>query len=449
MSSTAADSTAQNEPDERIVRRAVAGAAMGNAVEWFDYAIYSYLITSVGLNFFPDSSPAARTLLTFSGIAIPFALRPLGGIVLGPLGDKFGRQRVLSLTILFMSGATFLIGLIPSHNTIGVAAPILLVLLRLIQGFSTGGEYGGAATFIAEYAPDKRRGFFGAFLEFGTLGGFVLGAALATTFQLSLSEAAMNSWGWRIPFLLAAPLGLVGFYLRNKLEDTPAFQQLSHGETQRVPLGEMLSNNWPQILNLIGIVILLNVADYTVLTYMPTYLTQVLGISDAESNLTLIGIMLVMMALIAPVGALSDRVGRKPMLLTAAVGFLVLSYPAVALINLKSVLPVTIGLAVLGLLLLLMLGTIGSTFPAMFPTRNRYGGMSIGYSVSTALFGGTAPLAISALITKTGSTSIPAFYIMVAALIAIVPIVLIPETARKSISHATEVPGTRPEFAHA
>jgi len=447
MSSTA--ESANSQPDERVVRRAVAGAAMGNAVEWFDYAIYSYLITSVGLNFFPDSSPAARTLLAFSGIAIPFLLRPLGGIVLGPLGDKFGRQRVLSLTILFMSGATFCIGLIPSHTTIGVAAPLLLVLLRLVQGFSTGGEYGGAATFIAEYAPDKRRGFFGAFLEFGTLGGYVLGASLATVFQLSLSEQAMNSWGWRIPFLIAAPLGLVGFYLRNKLEDTPAFRQLAHGEPQAAPFSQLLSDNWPQILNLIGIVILLNVADYTVLTYMPTYLTQVLKISDAESNLALIGIMLVMMALIAPVGALSDRVGRKPLLLVSAVGFLVLSYPAVALINMRSVLPVTIGLGVLGLLLLLMLGTIGSTFPAMFPTRNRYGGMSVGYSVSTALFGGTAPIAISALITKTGSTSIPAFYIMAAAVIAIVPIVLIPETARRSISHATEVPGTRPELAHA
>ena len=447
MSSTA--ESADIQPDERVVRRAVAGAAMGNAVEWFDYAIYSYLITSVGLNFFPDSSPAARTLLAFSGIAIPFLLRPLGGIVLGPLGDKFGRQRVLSLTILFMSGATFCIGLIPSHNTIGVAAPLLLVLLRLVQGFSTGGEYGGAATFIAEYAPDRRRGFFGAFLEFGTLGGYVLGASLATVFQLSLSEQAMNSWGWRIPFLIAAPLGLVGFYLRNKLEDTPAFRQLAHGEPHVAPLRQLISNNWPQILNLIGIVILLNVADYTVLTYMPTYLTQVLKISDAESNLALIGIMLVMMALIAPVGALSDRVGRKPLLLVSAVGFLVVSYPAVALINLKTVLPVTIGLGVLGLLLLLMLGTIGSTFPAMFPTRNRYGGMSVGYSVSTALFGGTAPIAISALITKTGSTSIPAFYIMVAAVIAIIPIVLIPETARRSISHATELPGTRPELAHA
>ena len=448
MSYAEANSTTP-EPDERVVRRAVAGAAMGNAVEWFDYAIYSYLITSVGLNFFPDSSPAARTLLSFSGIAIPFALRPLGGLVLGPLGDKFGRRWVLSLTILFMSGATLCIGLIPPHTAIGVAAPLLLVLLRLIQGFSTGGEYGGAATFIAEYAPDKRRGFFGSFLEFGTLGGYVLGAGLATVFQLSLSEQAMNSWGWRIPFLVAAPLGLIGFYLRNKLEDTPAFQALAHGEPQSVPFGEMLADNWPRILNLMGIVILLNVADYTVLTYMPTYLTQVLGISEAESNLTLIGIMLVMMLLIAPVGALSDRIGRKPLLLASAVGFLLLSYPAVALINLRAVLPVTLGLAVLGLLLLLMLGTIGSTFPAMFPTKNRYGGMSIGYSLSTAMFGGTAPIAISALITKTGSTSIPAFYIMGAAVIAIVPIVLIPETARKSISHPSEVPGTRPELATA
>jgi MHS family proline/betaine transporter-like MFS transporter len=454
MSSTGAEMSAsahtEAEPDERLVRRAVAGAAMGNAVEWFDYAIYSYLVTSIGLNFFPDSSPAARTLLTFSGIAIPFALRPLGGIVLGPLGDKFGRQRVLSLTILFMSGATFCIGLIPSHHTIGLTAPLLLVLLRLVQGFSTGGEYGGAATFIAEYAPDRRRGFFGSFLEFGTLGGYVLGASLATIFQLSLDEPAMDSWGWRIPFLIAAPLGLVGFYLRNRLEDTPAFQQLARDRAQdQAPFRDLLAEHWRQIVNLIGIVILLNVADYTVLTYMPTYLTQVLKITDAESNLALMGIMLVMMALIAPVGALSDRVGRKPVLLASAVGYLVLSYPAVLLINMKGVLPVTVGLAVLGLLLLLMLGTIGSTFPAMFPTKNRYGGMSIGYSVSTAMFGGTAPIAISALITKTGSTSIPAFYIMAAAVIAIVPIVLIPETARRSISHPTELPGTRPALATA
>ncbi|WP_433291959.1 MFS transporter [Pseudonocardia sp. CA-142604] len=434
-----------DQPDVRTVRRAVAGAAMGNAVEWFDYAIYSYLVTSIGLNFFPEASPAAQTMLVFAGIAIPFVLRPFGGVFLGPLGDKFGRRRVLAVTILMMSGCTFFIGLIPSYTTIGIAAPILLLLARLIQGFSTGGEYGGAATFIAEYAPDRKRGFYGSFLEFGTLTGYVLGAGIATTVQLSLSDEALNSWGWRIPFLIAGPLGLIGFYLRNRLEDTPAFRSCERaGETTQAPFSEVLRTYWPQIINLIGFVILLNVADYTLLTYMPTYLTQVLEISDTEALIVIIGVMIGMMLVIAPVGALSDRVGRKPLLLTSAVGFLVLAYPAIALVGMRDPLPVTGGMVILAVLLVLMLGTIGSALPAMFPTRNRYGGFSIGYSVSTALFGGTAPLVITALIDRTGNTAVPAFYLMGAAAVAIIPILLMPETARISISHPTQIPGTEP-----
>ncbi|WP_433557791.1 MFS transporter [Pseudonocardia xinjiangensis] len=436
-------STTVTQPDERTVRRAVAGAAMGNAVEWFDYAIYSYLVTSIGLNFFPDADPTAQTLLVFAGIAIPFVLRPFGGVLLGPLGDKFGRRRVLALTIIMMSGATFCIGLIPSYATIGIAAPILLLVARLVQGFSTGGEYGGAATFIAEYAPDRRRGFYGSFLEFGTLTGYVLGAGLATAVQLGLSPEALSSWGWRIPFLIAGPLGAIGFYLRYRLEDTPAFRSAAEaGETSQAPFREVVHAVWPQILNLIGFVILLNVAVYTLLTYMPTYLTQVLQISDTESLLVIIAVMLGMMVVIAPVGALSDRIGRKPVLLASAIGFLLLSYPAIALIEMRDPLPVTLGMVILALLLVLMLGTIGSALPAMFPTRNRYGGFSIGYSTSTAAFGGTAPLVITALIAGTGNTAIPAFYLMGAAAIAIVPILLMPETARISIAHPTRIPGT-------
>jgi MHS family proline/betaine transporter-like MFS transporter len=436
------------QPDDRTVRRAVAGAAMGNAVEWFDYAIYSYLVTTIGMNFFPDADPAAQTLLTFSLIAIPFVLRPFGGILLGPLGDKFGRRRVLAFTIIMMSAATFLIGFIPSYATIGVAAPILLLLARLVQGFSTGGEYGGAATFIAEYAPDRRRGFYGSFLEFGTLSGYVLGASIATVVQLGLSPEALASWGWRIPFLVAGPLGLIGFYLRSRLEDTPAFRHAQEeGETSRAPFTETLRSVWPQILNLIGFVILLNVAVYTMLTYMPTYLTQVLGISDTESLLVIIGVMLGMMVIISPVGALSDRIGRKPLLLGSAIGFLALSYPAISLVGMRDPLPVTLGMVILALLLVMMLGTIGSALPAMFPTRNRYGGFSIGYSTSTAAFGGTAPLIITALIDGTGNTAIPAFYLMGAAAIAIVPILLMPETAKISISHPTAIPGKEPVSA--
>lgn len=430
------------QPDERTVRRAVAGAAMGNAIEWFDYAIYGYLATTIGFVFFPEFDESVQRLAAFALIAIPFVVRPLGGILLGPLGDKYGRRRVLAFTIVMMSAATFCIGLIPGYATIGVLAPILLLLTRMIQGFSTGGEYGGAATFIAEYAPDRRRGFFGAFLEFGTLAGTVLGAILATAVQLSLSEEALNSWGWRIPFLIAGPLGLIGFYLRNKLEDTPAFRQAeASGNTASAPFTEVIRNVWPQILNLIGFVVLLNVAVYTILTYLPTYLTDILGISDTESLYILIGVMLVMLVVIAPIGALSDLIGRKPLLLGSAIGFLLLSYPAIKLIEAQSALAVAAGVGILGLLLVMMLGVIGSALPAMFPTRNRYGGFSIGYSTSTAAFGGTAPLIVDALISGTGNTDIPAFYLMGAAVIAIVPILLMPETARISISHPTAIPG--------
>ncbi|MCF7551410.1 MFS transporter [Pseudonocardia sp. WMMC193] len=437
------DGVQVDEADLPTVRKAVAGAAIGNGVEWFDYAIYAYLTTQIGLAFFPDASPAARIILTFSLIAIPFVLRPLGGIILGPLGDRFGRKTVLSWTIVLMAGATFLIGLLPTFTVIGVAAPILLLTFRLIQGFSTGGEYGGAATFIAEYAPTKRRGFFGSFLEFGTLAGTVLGAMLATAVRLGLSEEALNSWGWRIPFLIAGPLGLVGWYLRNKLEDTPAFRAAQQEDvTTSAPFREVVRNVWPQILQLIGFVMLLNVANYTLLVYMESYLTQVVDIDETESLFVLIAVMLIMMVVITPIGRLSDRIGRKPLLLGSAISTLVLAIPAFWLIHQGGWVPVIIGIAILGIQLVMMLGTIGSALPAMFPTRNRYGGFSIGYATSTAAFGGTAPLINAALIEATGNTYIPAFYLMLAAAVAIYPLVKMPETAGLDISHPTRIPGT-------
>jgi MFS transporter, MHS family, proline/betaine transporter len=431
------------EADLPTVRKAVAGAAMGNAIEWFDYAVYAYLITQVTLNFIPDASPGARAIFGFAGIAIPFILRPLGGIILGPLGDRFGRKQVLAVTIILMSGATFLIGVLPNFNVIGLAAPILLLVLRLVQGFSTGGEYGGAATFIAEYAPSKRRGFYGSFLEFGTLAGTVLGAILATVVQLGLPEDALNSWGWRIPFLVAGPLGVVGFYLRSKLEDTPAFRAAEQeNTTTSAPFKEVVRNVWPQILHLIGFVMLLNVANYTLLTFMPSYLKDTIGIDDTESLVVLIVVMLVMMLIINPIGRLSDRIGRKPLLLGSAISTLVLAWPAFWLISQKGWVPVIIGIAILGLQLVMMLGTIGSALPAMFPTRNRYGGFSIGYATSTAAFGGTAPLINETLIQATGNKYIPAFYLMLAAAVAIYPLIKMPETAGLDISHPTRIPGT-------
>ncbi|WP_214371286.1 MFS transporter [Pseudonocardia sp. H11422] len=205
-------------------------------------------------------------IATFAIFAIAYLVRPFGGLVLGPLGDRIGRKRVLALTIIMMSAATFAIGLLATYAQIGILAPILLLVARLVQGFATGGEYGGAAAFIAEYAPDRRRGFYCSFLEFSTLGGFVLAAGMETTLQLTLPPDAMETWGWRVPFLVAGPLGLVGLYLRSKLEDTPAFQQLeSDDDVSEAPLRELLTRHWCPILLVMGLVLFYNVADYTVL----------------------------------------------------------------------------------------------------------------------------------------------------------------------------------------
>jgi MHS family proline/betaine transporter-like MFS transporter len=432
MEKTVEGTAAVDQPDARTVRRAVAASAMGNAIEWFDFGVYSAgaITATIGRVFFPTHDTASAVLSSFAVLAVAFVVRPFGGFFFGPLGDRHGRQKVLATTIILMSGSTFVIGVLPTYHSIGVAAPVLLILARMVQGFSTGGEYGGAATFIAEYAPDRRRGFLGSWLEFGTLTGYVLGSSLVLAVNLSLSQSAMDGWGWRIPFLVALPLGLVGLYLRTRLEDTPAFRDMRHaGRVARSPLRETLTHNWRMILNLVGIVLLLNVADYTMLTFMPTYLTQDLHISDTTSQLVTISVEVCMMIAITFIGRLSDRIGRRPLLITAAVGYVVLAYPAVALMAAGGTVRLVAGFAILALLLLLILAVIGSTFPAMFPTNTRYGSFAIGYNVSTSAFGGTAPFVISALITATGSDYVPAFYLILAALVALVPILRIPETA--------------------
>ncbi|NIH77995.1 MFS transporter [Amycolatopsis viridis] len=442
------------EVDEKTVRRAVLASAMGNATEWYDYGVFTSgaIAASIGTVFFPGEGNAILKSLAL--VAIGFVVRPFGGAFFGPLGDKIGRQRVLAITILLMSGCTFLVGCLPTYAgdyAIGIGAPILVLLLRLIQGFSTGGEYGGAATFIAEYAPTRRRGFWGSFLEMGTLGGYVLGNLVVLAVTLSFTADQVDSWAWRIPFWVALPLGLIGLYLRNKLEDTPEFRRLvAAGEkAEKAPLKETLSRNWRMILNLIGIVLLLNVADYMLLTTMPTYFTDTLKISDNTATVIIILVELIQIALIAPIGALSDRIGRKPPLIAAAIGFLVLSYPSIKLMQSGNTVLLFLGFLIMALLLVLILAVIGSTFPAMFPTRVRYGAFAIGYNVSTSLFGGTCGVVVTALIHGTGNEDWPAFYLMIAAAIALFPIFKIPETARVPMDHINAEGVTTPPAARA
>ncbi|MBV2354079.1 glycine betaine/L-proline transporter ProP [Streptomyces sp. J2-1] len=446
--------------DERAVKRAVKAAALGNAMEWFDFGIYSYLAVTIGHVFFPSGNGTVQLLASFATFAVSFLVRPLGGFVFGPMGDRVGRKAVLALTMILMAIGTFAIGLIPSYATIGFWAPALLILFRLVQGFSTGGEYGGASTFIAEYAPDRRRGYFGSFLELGTLAGYVGAAGLVTALTAGLGSSGMESWGWRVPFLVAGPIGLVGLYLRLKLDETPAFQRLEDESahratdaasavetTARGDLRRIFREQWPTLVLCICLVGAYNIADYMLLSYMPTYLSDELHYSETSGLLILIITMVVLMLLINQVGRLSDRFGRKPLLMAGMLGFLVLSLPSFLLVGMGGVLPVSAGMLMLGLSLVCLLGTMSAALPALFPTQVRYGSLSIGYNLSASLFGGTTPLVITALISVTGTDLMPAYYAMGAALVGVIAVACMKETARRPLDGSPPAVATPEEAA--
>ncbi|MEW2446550.1 glycine betaine/L-proline transporter ProP [Streptomyces parvulus] len=427
--------------DPALVRRAVKAAALGNAMEWFDFGVYSYIAVTLGKVFFPSGNPTAQLLSTFGAFAAAFLVRPLGGLVFGPLGDRVGRQKVLALTMIMMAAGTFAIGLIPSYATIGVWAPVLLLAARLVQGFSTGGEYAGASTFIAEYAPDKRRGFLGSWLEFGTLAGYIGGAGLVTLMTALLSDGDLTSWGWRIPFLIAGPMGIAGLYLRMRLEETPAFAaEMAKAEKTRpkVPLREMVTGQWRALLLCVGLVLVFNVTDYMLLSYMPSYLTSELEYDETHGLLVVLAVMALMMVVQPFAGALTDRVGRRPVIAAGCAGFLLLSVPALLLIREGSLVAVGLGTAALGLLLVCFTASMPAALPALFPTRVRYGSLSIGFNVSVSLFGGTTPLVVTALIGATGDMMMPAYYMMAAAVVGGVAVWFMTESAGRPL------PGSAP-----
>ncbi|SFN84458.1 Major Facilitator Superfamily protein [Pseudonocardia ammonioxydans] len=296
------------------LKRTISGTTVGNLVEWYDFGIFAFLVPTVSQVFFAGGSESL--IATFTIFAVAFVMRPLGGLVFGPLGDRIGRRRVLAITILTMAIGTFAIGLIPDYETIGMWSAVLLLAARIVQGFSTGGEYAGAMTYLGEHAPDTRRGFLASFLEFGTLTGYVLGAAVATTITAVVPQEALLSWGWRIPFLIAGPLGLIGLYIRSRLEETPEYEQHAEKRDEQPSLGEQVHETvvrpWRPLLVCIGLVCAHNVANYTLTQYLPTYLTETVRLPYTPALLVVLVVMVVLAVLVTASGRLSDPGGTQP-----------------------------------------------------------------------------------------------------------------------------------------
>ncbi|KLN96924.1 glycine betaine/L-proline transporter ProP [Moellerella wisconsensis] len=440
--------------DDSKLKKAITAAALGNAMEWFDFGVYGFLAYVLGQVFFPDVSPGIQMIAALATFSVPFLVRPLGGVVFGILGDKYGRQKVLAVTIIIMSVSTFCIGLIPGYATIGIWAPILLLLAKLAQGFSVGGEYSGAAIFVAEYSPDRKRGFMGSWLDFGSIAGFVLGAGVVVLISSIVGEENFHEWGWRIPFFLALPLGVIGLYLRHALEETPAFQQhveaLAKQDKEniqnppKISFREVAIKHWKSLLTCVGLVIATNVTYYMLLTYMPSYLSHNLNYSADHGVLIIIAIMLGMLFVQPLIGLASDKIGRRPFVLIGSIGLLFLAYPSFMLINSGSVGLIFVGLLILAVLLNCFTGVMASILPSIFPTQIRYSALAIAFNISVLVAGAT-PTVAAWLVESTQNLYTPAFYLMVIALVGLWTGIKMPETANKPLKGATPAASDRAE----
>ncbi len=429
-------------------KKAITAAALGNAIEWFDFGVYGFLAYVLGKVFFPDASPSVQLIASFATFSVPFLVRPLGGVIFGILGDKWGRQKVLAITIIIMSVSTFSIGLIPSYATIGIWAPILLLIAKLAQGFSVGGEYSGAAIFVAEYAPDRKRGFLGSWLDFGSIAGFLLGAGVVVLITMLLGQERFEEWGWRIPFFIAGPLGIIGMYLRHALDETPAFQkqaeEAEENEAPKLSLLEVVRTYRKGILVCIGLAVTTNVTYYMLLTYMPSYLSHNLSYSVDHGVLIIIAIMLGILLIQPMIGLLSDRFGRKVFLKLGTSGLFLLSIPSFYLINTDNVVFIFFGLMCLALILSFFTGVVASILPSLFPTNIRYSAMAIAFNIS-ALVAGFTPTLTAWLVETTNNLYMPAYYLMVIAVIGCITVYHLKETANRPLSGDTPVASDRVE----
>lgn len=401
-----------SQPEERLVGATVVGGMIGNIIEWYDWTIYGLLSSVFAAQFFPSGNPTASLLATLATFALGFVMRPIGSIVLSPMADRYGRRRMLSLTVLLMGAGSLIVALTPSYASIGIAAPLLLLFARLLQGFSTGGEFQGAAAFLVEHAPPHRRGFIGS-LHIGSIGFSILvatGVSALTTYLIA--QPALSEWGWRIPFLVGAAFSLYGLYIRSGLPETPHFVAAEQRRAlESKPILRALQNHpWESFV--VFVMQMGTVQFYIWTVFLPTYAHLAGGLPLNQAFIGGVIALAVFCVATLASGAVSDRIGRRPVLITYSIGFFVLAWPMLHLLQNGDFLTFVL-VDIVGCILLGMVdGVMSATFCELFPTQVRASGIGFPYAVCAAIFSGTAPLIAAWLLSKQMPYLI-ALYIMV------------------------------------
>lgn len=422
--------------DHAAIRRAVIACGIGQMFEIYDFVVYGLMVGAIARAFFPSSDPFAGLLNTFATFAVGFVMRPVGAVVIGAYGDRHGRRAALVVTVGLMAVSTGLIGLIPAYASIGLAAPLILIACRMLQGFSTGGEWGGAAAFLVEYASSDRRGLISSLQQAATALGLLSATLMGFLLSTAMSTSAYYAWGWRIAFLIGFVLGPIGYYLRTRVEETPAYELTVVRDTvSRSPLRESLNEHPGPLVAAFGVSIIGCVLNYVFIIFLPTFAQQQLHISPQASFLSVLIAGSLLFVLTPLAGWLSDRIGRRPMFLLASAASVVLAYPLFQLlVAMHSVEGLILTQVIASLILTLYSGPICAVLAEQFPTNIRYTALSVSYGFAVAIFGGFAPFIATWLIRATGDPIAPAYYVIAAGVLSFVATFFVREHAGRPLS---------------
>ncbi|PYF06000.1 MFS transporter [Ureibacillus chungkukjangi] len=426
---------------KKQMRKVWLASLVGSSIEWFDYFLYGTVAALVfNQVFFVTEDPTVGLLLAYASLALAFFIRPLGGIIFSHIGDRIGRKKTLVMTLTIMGVATVLMGLLPTYQAIGVAAPILLISLRLIQGIGIGGEWGGALLLAVEYAPKEKRGLFGAFPQMGVTIGMFLGSGALTFITSVVSQEAFISWGWRIPFIASSLLVIFGLWIRKGLDETPSFKKVQEaGEIPKLPIVDIFKYHWKEVLIAIGGKVVETAPFYIFATFIVSYGTNNLGFSSTQ---VLVAVMIgtIVTTILMPVmGSLSDRVGRKKVYIYGTVAMMAYAFPYFWLLEQRTFTTLLIATIIgLGIVWAPITAVLGTMFSEIFDAKVRYTGVSLGYQIGAAVAGGTAPLVATALLVQFDNSYIPvAIYIMLTAVISLIAVSAVKEKSNKELDEFT------------